>query len=87
VWILVVQVEELLKAGAGFEPLDRKLAIALQTILPRDLEMRVQTDKAALMEKGRVMSGRQVLWHNYHHLRTSPNQMKIYGLVDIAQVK
>ena len=77
----------LLKPGAGFESLDRKLAIALQAILPRDLEMRVQTDKAVLMAKGRMMSGRQVLWHIYHHLRTSPNQMKIYGFVDIAQIK
>ena len=46
-----VKMKKLLKPGDGFESLDRKLAVALQAILPRDLEMRVQTDKAA-MKKG-----------------------------------
>ena len=80
-----IKMGKLLEPGPGFASLDRKLAVALQAILPKDLEMRVQTDKAA-MKKGPLMSGRQVLWHMYRHLRTSPNQTKLYGFRDIAQI-
>ena len=80
-----IEMKKLLKLGEGFESLDRKLAVSLQAILPRDLEMRVQTDKAA-MRNGRLMSERQVLWHIYRHLRTSPNRSKLYGLKEIAQI-
>ena len=80
-----IKMKKLYEPGDGFASLDRKLAVALQSILPRDLAMRVQTDRAA-MKRGQLMSGRQILWHIYRHLRTSPNQTKIYGLKDIATI-
>ena len=55
-----VKMKKLLKLGEGFESLDLKLAVALQAILPRDLEMRVQADKAAMKKGVCLMSGRQV---------------------------
>ena len=39
-----IKMRKLLKSGKGFESLDRKLAVSLQSILLRGLEMRVQTD-------------------------------------------
>ena len=57
-----VKMESLLEPGEGFSSLDRKLAVALQSILPKDLELRVQTDRATI-PKGHLMAGRQILWH------------------------
>ena len=48
-----VKVEELRKPGKGFESLDRKLSVALKAILPRDLEMHVQTEMAAMAQDGK----------------------------------
>jgi len=80
-----VTMDSLLKLGKGFASLDRKLAVALQAILPKDLEMRVQTDRATIPD-GYLMAGRQILWHIYRHLRTSPNQTKLFGLMDIVGI-
>ena len=49
-----IKMSKLYEPGEGFVSLDRKLAVALQPILPRELAMRVQTDRAA-MKAGRLM--------------------------------
>jgi len=82
-----IKVEDLRKPGAGFVSLDRKLSVALKSILPPDLEKHVQTEAARMVQDGKMMSGRQVLWHIYNFLRTSPNQTKIIGFVDVAKIK
>ena len=92
-WLSAVEVEgvkekELVDPGRDFESLDRKLAIALQSILPKEVEMKINNVKAELLAKrGRLISGRQVLWHIYRHLRTNVNQDAVYGVVDIARIQ
>ena len=50
--------------------------------------MKVTNIKAdQLKSKSRLISGRQVLWHIYRHLRTNANQDQIYGVFDIAQIR
>ena len=92
-WLSAVEVEgieekDVVDPGRDFESLDRKLAIALQSILPKELEMKINNVKADLLAKrGRLISGRQVLWHIYRHLRTNVNQDAVYGVVDIARIQ
>ena len=72
-WFSAVEVEgvkekDLVDPGRDFESLDRKLEIAVQSILPKELEMKINNVKADLLAKrGRLISGRQVLWHIYRH--------------------
>ena len=82
-----LKLEEVPRPKRKYETLDRKMALALQSILPRDLEMRVNTDKAKALEKGELLSGRQILWHIYKHFQTSPNQTRIYTLMDVVNIK
>ena len=80
--------EDLLHPGTPSETLDRTLALALQNILPKDLEMHVNTEKAQPLEKpGKRTIGRKVLWHIDRHFQTSQEQTKIYGVLGIAQIE
>ena len=81
-----IKMDEIPKPKRKFETLDRKMALALHAILPRDLEMRVNTDKAKALEKGELLSGRQILWHIYRHFQTSPNQTRIYNMTDLFNI-
>ena len=83
-----VGMDDLIKPGTEVETLDRKLALALQSIIPRDLEIRVNTEKTTQLEKKRVLiTGRQVLWLIYRHFQTNPNQTKVYGITELATIR
>ena len=82
-----VKENDLRKLGSLFESLDRKLSIALQSVLPKELEMKVNVAKAdQLVSSGRLISGRQVLWHIDRHSRTHVKQDNIV-VFDIVQIK
>ena len=53
-----IGIDDLIRTGTGFETLDRKLALVLQSILPRDLEIRVNTEKTTQLDQRRFFSGR-----------------------------
>ena len=82
-----VGLDDLITTGVGFETLDRKLVLALQSIIPRDLEIRVNTEKTTQLETKRVLiTGRQVLWLIYRHFQTNPNQTRVYGNSELAKI-
>ena len=79
--------DNLIRPGTGFETLDRKLALALQSILPRDLEIRVNAEKTTQLDQRRVLiTGRQVLWLIYRHFQTNPNQTRVYGITELSKI-
>ena len=78
--------DNLIRPGTGFETLDRKLALALQSILPRDLEVREHRETTQLDQRRELITGRQVLWLIYGHFQTNPNQTRVYGITELSKI-